>query len=225
MKTTDRLENFKAGIISMTIIILACAVTFTACSLVCCKPAKAGVNGFIEVQIESPDLEHSAQISGGFSFNSQDVPWLGVSAFLISRQGLTKAYAGPTFWVVPNHLKFNFGFGIRQADNGPLAQMSFSTLFLYDSFGFCGIVEWNITKLDQMEGKTWYLLKAWYQPLSWLKVGLIDKRSTGFGPYAEFIVPLGESVKGSIFLHWYAMPAEEAVFNPKNINIGLKFAF
>jgi hypothetical protein len=225
MKTKNGNENLKAGVISMAIILLACAATFTACSLVCCKPANADVSGSATLQFTNPNTKNSIQAMISFNYKSDQIPRIGVFSFATIKNGWAEVYAGPTFWVVPKHLRLGIHAGFSQAADGPLARMAFTTLALYNDFGFAGTVEWNIVSLSRMESKTWYVMRLWHKPASWFRYGLYDKRSFGFGPFLGFIAPLGENVKWMFDFHWGLMPAEEAKFTPDNLLFSTSFCF
>lgn len=225
MKTKDRSENLKAGIVSMMIIILACTATFSICSCFYCKSAKADVSGTATLQFTSTETKDSIQAMISFNYKSETIPRLGVFSFATVKNGWAEVYTGPTFWVIPKHLRLGIHAGFSQAGDGPLARMAFTALALYGDFGYAGTVEWNIVGMSRMESKTWYVMRLWHKPVSWFRYGLYDKRSFGFGPFIGFIAPLGENVKWTFDIHWGLMPAEEARFTPDNMLFSTSFCF
>lgn len=195
----------------LTSLILALSLVLSSVALAETRP----LSGFFEVQTTTPNPKLNLILDAGLTYRVG--PQWGAKAFFLMKGPWAQAYVGPVWQPLP-WLNLSVCAGASQLKGLLELRTAYSLGLTYRQFAFNGAVEMNNAAYQGDYKSLWYDLTVAYQPLSWLIVGLKDRRPVGFGPMVRFKYDVAE-----VWVNWAPVSSENSTTDLARFLLGLKF--
>ncbi|KKR08297.1 MAG: hypothetical protein UT32_C0002G0060 [Parcubacteria group bacterium GW2011_GWC2_39_14] len=173
------------------------------------------LSGNFEIQSVTPAVEKNLILSGGLIYKV--TPQFAGKLFFLTKGPWAEVYAGPMFtpaaWI-----QLYACAGASQKAGELELRTAYGINLIYRAFVFSAGTEMNNAAYKGDYKSIWYDITATYQPLSWLIVGLKDRRPVGFGPMIRFRYDVAE-----VWVTWAPVSSENSTTDMDRFIVGLKF--